>query len=237
MAEQSDAGSHGRDPVRSADVQSGHKFDEVLRDELRIVAARRVRLDVERGDLTAAGPSAAGAPSAAWHARLLGLSFSGGGIRSATLNLGVLQGLARCGVLRYVDYLSTVSGGGYIGSWLTALSQRRFARTAADAERAHVVDTTSLLPFDAAGFKSFEKGLAWSAGDGGCWFRGCCRRPSARSKPMSRVSSSHGWRRASSSISSRAGTSVRASPVSRRRTGAAPSEHRRSFSASACRCC
>ncbi|HWN40072.1 MAG TPA: hypothetical protein VNP02_16335, partial [Gammaproteobacteria bacterium] len=167
MAEQSDAGSHGRDPVRSADVQSGHKFDEVLRDELQIVAARRARLDVARGDLTASGPSVAGAPSAAWHARLLGLSFSGGGIRSATLNLGVLQGLARCGVLRYVDYLSTVSGGGYIGSWLTALSQRRFARTAADAERAHVVDTTSLLPFDAAGFKSFEKGLAWSAGDGG----------------------------------------------------------------------
>ena len=47
-----------------------------------------------------------------------GLAFSGGGIRSATFNLGVLQGLARLGLLRSFDYLSTVSGGGYIGGWL-----------------------------------------------------------------------------------------------------------------------
>ncbi|MDD5544799.1 MAG: patatin-like phospholipase family protein, partial [Acidobacteriia bacterium] len=49
---------------------------------------------------------------------LLGLAFSGGGIRSATFNLGILQGLANHGLLRFFDYLSTVSGGGYIGSWL-----------------------------------------------------------------------------------------------------------------------
>lgn len=49
-----------------------------------------------------------------------GLAFSGGGIRSATFNLGVLQALAELRVLRKFDYLSTVSGGGYIGSWLTA---------------------------------------------------------------------------------------------------------------------
>jgi hypothetical protein len=48
------------------------------------------------------------------------LCLSGGGIRSATFNLGVLQGLAKCGLLKEFDYLSTVSGGGYIGSWLTA---------------------------------------------------------------------------------------------------------------------
>jgi len=48
----------------------------------------------------------------------LGLAFSGGGIRSATFNLGVLQGLAERGLLPHIDYLSTVSGGGYIGSWL-----------------------------------------------------------------------------------------------------------------------
>jgi len=51
---------------------------------------------------------------------LFGLAFSGGGIRSATFNLGVLQRLARHKLLSHVDYLSTVSGGGYIGSWLTA---------------------------------------------------------------------------------------------------------------------
>jgi hypothetical protein len=51
---------------------------------------------------------------------LLGLAFSGGGIRSATFNLGVLQGLESLGLLKFVDYLSTVSGGGYIGSWYLA---------------------------------------------------------------------------------------------------------------------
>jgi hypothetical protein len=51
---------------------------------------------------------------------LLGLAFSGGGIRSATFNLGVIQKLAQIGLLSRIDYLSTVSGGGYIGSWLSA---------------------------------------------------------------------------------------------------------------------
>lgn len=48
------------------------------------------------------------------------LCLSGGGIRSATFALGLLQGLADCGLLEKFHYLSTVSGGGYIGSWLTA---------------------------------------------------------------------------------------------------------------------
>jgi hypothetical protein len=48
------------------------------------------------------------------------LCISGGGIRSAAFGLGVLQGLARCGLLSKFHYLSTVSGGGYIGSWLSA---------------------------------------------------------------------------------------------------------------------
>lgn len=69
---------------------------------------------------------------------LAALCLSGGGIRSATFALGVLQGLAKRGLLgpdsteargvqepqqRIVDrfdYLSTVSGGGYVGSWLSA---------------------------------------------------------------------------------------------------------------------
>jgi hypothetical protein len=55
---------------------------------------------------------------------LIGLAFSGGGIRSATFNLGVLQALAKLEILRYVDYLSTVSGGGYIGGWLTSMLHR-----------------------------------------------------------------------------------------------------------------
>ncbi|MCE7066964.1 patatin-like phospholipase family protein [Dyadobacter sp. CY326] len=56
--------------------------------------------------------------------RLTGLSFSGGGIRSATFNLGVLQKLAEKGILEHIDYLSTVSGGGYIGSWFTSWIKR-----------------------------------------------------------------------------------------------------------------
>jgi len=55
---------------------------------------------------------------------LTGLAFSGGGIRSATFNLGVLQGLQELDLLRQVDFLSTVSGGGYIGAWLTGNVRR-----------------------------------------------------------------------------------------------------------------
>lgn len=51
---------------------------------------------------------------------LSALCLSGGGIRSATFNLGLMQGLARLGLLNRFDYLSTVSGGGYIGGWLNA---------------------------------------------------------------------------------------------------------------------
>jgi hypothetical protein len=51
---------------------------------------------------------------------IVGLSFSGGGIRSATFNLGVIQALAKNNLLTWIDYLSTVSGGGYIGSWLSS---------------------------------------------------------------------------------------------------------------------
>jgi hypothetical protein len=52
------------------------------------------------------------------------LCLSGGGIRSATFALGVLQGLAKARLLTRFDFLSTVSGGGYIGAWLTAWSER-----------------------------------------------------------------------------------------------------------------
>lgn len=52
------------------------------------------------------------------------LCLSGGGIRSATFCLGVIQGLAEKGLLSEFHYLFTVSGGGYIGSWLTAWLHR-----------------------------------------------------------------------------------------------------------------
>jgi hypothetical protein len=49
----------------------------------------------------------------------VGLGLSGGGIRSATFCLGAVQVLADRGLLKDVDFLSTVSGGGYIGTFLT----------------------------------------------------------------------------------------------------------------------
>ena len=55
---------------------------------------------------------------------LVGLAFSGGGIRSATINLGILQALAKHGLIQSFDYLSTVSGGGYIGAYISSMIKR-----------------------------------------------------------------------------------------------------------------
>ena len=52
---------------------------------------------------------------------LWGLAISGGGVRSATFGLGVLQAMIRRRILERFDYLSTVSGGGYIGACLSSL--------------------------------------------------------------------------------------------------------------------
>jgi hypothetical protein len=62
------------------------------------------------------------------------LCLSGGGIRSAAFSLGVVQALARAGLLAKFDYLSTVSGGGFIGAWLSALIRERGSVAAAQAE-------------------------------------------------------------------------------------------------------
>jgi hypothetical protein len=81
-------------------------IQKVLKEELeQIETSRAARLNPEENR----GSAREG---------LTGLAFSGGGIRSATFNLGVLQALAEKGLLCKFDYLSTVSGGGYIGSWL-----------------------------------------------------------------------------------------------------------------------
>lgn len=55
---------------------------------------------------------------------LYGIALSGGGIRSATFNLGVLEALAQFRLIKKVDYVSTESGGGDIGGWLTAWIKR-----------------------------------------------------------------------------------------------------------------
>lgn len=88
--------------------------------------------------------------------RPIGLTLSGGGIRSATFNLGVLQALSGLGILPFVDYLSTVSGGGYIGSCLSSLlshpSNARLepeSRTFAAGQQPYFTTGNATFPFNA----------------------------------------------------------------------------------------
>ncbi|PYT24418.1 MAG: hypothetical protein DMG57_28975 [Acidobacteria bacterium] len=83
--------------------------------------------------LDAAGFQGANAWEKAQKAELTGLAFSGGGIRSATFNLGVAQAAAELDALHHFDYLSTVSGGGYVGTWLDAWVKRAGRRYVEDS--------------------------------------------------------------------------------------------------------
>ena len=77
----------------------------IFDDEAKEIAACRSARDV---------PANAGMDA-------IGLALSGGGIRSATFCLGVIQVLAHRRLMKHVDYLSTVSGGGYTGAFVTSL--------------------------------------------------------------------------------------------------------------------
>jgi hypothetical protein len=95
----------------------------LLRHELVEVRARRKALNLVP-ELLANDLSAEDPLQSASRMGLMGLCLSGGGIRSATFNLGVLQGLAELGLLRCFDYLASVSGGGYIHQFLAAWIHR-----------------------------------------------------------------------------------------------------------------
>jgi Patatin-like phospholipase len=108
-----------------------HTYSTVLEQELHFIEHRRQRTRKERPRIEAAPKK----PSEdiegerrfqkkALEQELFGVALSGGGIRSATFNLGVLQRLAELRLLRHVDYLSTVSGGGYVGGWLEVWLKR-----------------------------------------------------------------------------------------------------------------
>ena len=82
----------------------------------------------EDDDWFEVGAGVGGDPWVTFTARdRVGLALSGGGIRSATFNLGLLHALASLGVLKRIDYLATVSGGGYIGGFWTAWLARNKA--------------------------------------------------------------------------------------------------------------
>jgi hypothetical protein len=95
-------------------------FDDVLEYELDQVAKRRREIT----PYPAGGATSPSKRKRAMRMNLVGLALSGGGIRSATFSLGILQALAKLKLLTRIDYLSTVSGGGYIGGWLAAWVRR-----------------------------------------------------------------------------------------------------------------
>lgn len=107
-------------------MPSGHvcTFNHLFREEVSIINERRARQERPRGPivLAEADPDSTGNPvlSPNEDANVVGLALSGGGIRSAAFCLGALQALNEADVLKRVDYLSTVSGGGYIGCSLSA---------------------------------------------------------------------------------------------------------------------
>src|SRR5208282_5798497 len=89
------------------------RFIEVFKEELGEIRCRRKnakQLSPEQ-DVELSG-------------ELSGLALSGGGIRSATYCLGVLQKFRELNLLTQFDYLSTVSGGGFIGGWWSAWLSR-----------------------------------------------------------------------------------------------------------------
>jgi hypothetical protein len=96
-------------------------FDVVVADAAKgasadqIAAAEALEVNARRALETAARPRYA--PLAGMDA--VGLALSGGGIRSATFCLGVVQVLSDKGLLGDVDFLSTVSGGGFVGAFVT----------------------------------------------------------------------------------------------------------------------
>jgi hypothetical protein len=99
----------------------GLTFPEVFEDELREVQERWRQAYGDDGQ----GRQLAGGRSPTPAHGLVGLAFSGGGIRSATINLGIAQALHQRGVFDHVDYLSTVSGGGYLGASISTLMRRK----------------------------------------------------------------------------------------------------------------
>lgn len=81
-------------------------FRDIILREKEQLRLRRQKLNIEHGT----------ADQENW----FGIALSGGGIRSATINLGFLKTLNRFGILQKADYLSTVSGGGYTHSYIQA---------------------------------------------------------------------------------------------------------------------
>ena len=97
----------------SPEQPPGISLDQIVRAEVEVINIRRGRLGRPALTVQDTGPGSCVLDA-------VELALSGGGIRSASFSLGVLQSLNEHDVLQRVDYLSSVSGGGYMGASLTA---------------------------------------------------------------------------------------------------------------------
>jgi hypothetical protein len=111
----------GAENTRGKWKPPGLTFGEIFKDELQEMQKRWKQAygDDRQGRQLADGESPTPGHG------LVGLAFSGGGIRSATINLGIAQALHQRGVFDHVDYMSTVSGGGYLGSSISTLMRKK----------------------------------------------------------------------------------------------------------------
>jgi Patatin-like phospholipase len=98
------------------------EFHEIFEKEIVEINSRRDKFKRDKVKLEKENVDRYGNPvlRPTKSSALAGLSLSGGGIRSASFCLGVLQALNTLDLLKKVDYLSTVSGGGYIGTSMCA---------------------------------------------------------------------------------------------------------------------
>ena len=141
--------SDSDDPLKKHYKYKTVDGDAVIRDELERLTRRRDRA-VDEELLPETTPTNSEAVSES----LTGLALSGGGIRSGALGLGILQTLHRSGLLPFFDYLSTVSGGGYAGAYVTSAGSQN--RKHADETSADSTSHEDTVPYGR--LKAFHDG-------------------------------------------------------------------------------
>jgi hypothetical protein len=145
---------HMQGPVTSAGAEEQGRISQAqgsqenstertqTRPQLLLEVEQAVRAQAKNNGASKAGMRIVEEPAIT----LAALCLSGGGIRSASFCLGVVQALAKRGWLKEFHYLSTVSGGGYVGSWLTSWIRRlELAREVLTENRRSCVKTYRVI--------------------------------------------------------------------------------------------
>lgn len=121
-----------------------YKIKDVIKEESEMLIERRRRLFGEEAAKN-------------FEKNKFGIALSGGGIRSATINLGFLRTLNQFNILEKADYLSTVSGGGYTGAYIQAtVKDADFALTSPSGQ-SNLADANALENKSAYGELFAEK--------------------------------------------------------------------------------